>query len=385
MGQKIAEVSRNIKKSMRDPQRRKAWQIGIGISTLALFVLSTVVVNNTLQAANLAIGNYGYYGGTYGYNTTTTSSDAAPAAPTALSCSTGSNSATCSWTAPTMTTDATAIATGGGSVASYNISYNTSAAPSSCTAATATTSSTASVTLASLTSGTTYFIGVCAVDNNGNSSAILTGSFAVGTSSTASGSTGGGGGVSSGTVSGEIVTVAPDVSSTPAGPGVTVAPAPATVVTQVQNSATEFGVTLSATDLAAAANFVNSGTTAATVRLGSGERLALVRDQLETLGRISVLALEQLAAGQKPTVRSLSKEQSQLPKVLAAFEKVFGRRPNFRNAADDLRWNTLMYRVRFPRDLAKERTGIARFKVVFGRIPTSPLDWAVVRAIGYVR
>jgi hypothetical protein len=61
-----------------------------------------------------------------------------------------------------------------------------------------------------------------------------------------------------------------------------------------------------------------------------------------------------------------------------------GHAPNFQDAAEDLAWNTMMYRIRFPRDLVKEQKGITRFKTIFKRLPTSPLDWAEVRALGYV-
>ena len=111
--------------------------------------------------------------------------------------------------------------------------------------------------------------------------------------------------------------------------------------------------------------------------------MALVRDQLQTLGRISVAALEQLASGQKPTVRDLAKEQAQVGQVLSVFIKLTGHRPNFKNSKEDLAWNTLMYRVRFARDLTKEKVGITKFKMILGGVPTTPLDWATVRAWGY--
>ena len=111
--------------------------------------------------------------------------------------------------------------------------------------------------------------------------------------------------------------------------------------------------------------------------------MALVRDQLQTLGRISVAALEQLASGQKPTVRDLAKEQAQVGRVQRYYKLLMGRNPNFQELKEDLAWNTMIYRVRFARNLAKERVGIVKFKATFGRIPTSPLDWATVRAWGY--
>ena len=111
--------------------------------------------------------------------------------------------------------------------------------------------------------------------------------------------------------------------------------------------------------------------------------MALVRDQLETLGRVSLTALEQLANGQKPADRNLPKEQAQVGRVQRYYKLLMGRNPNFQEPKEDLAWNTMIYRVRFARNLAKERVGIVKFKATFGRIPTSPLDWATVRAWGY--
>src|SRR3990167_6291557 len=98
MGEKIQELSKNIGKSIKDPAQKKAWQGVIGIGVFVLFVFSSLLVNRIVQAINQSAGNYGYYGGTYGYNTSTTSSDDIPAAPGSLSCSaSNSGNATCTW------------------------------------------------------------------------------------------------------------------------------------------------------------------------------------------------------------------------------------------------------------------------------------------------
>lgn len=395
MWQKLANIL------FKNSQSKKTWQGGVGIMIFILFIFSSVIVNRTVQALNQTAGNYGYYGGTYGYNASTTSSDAVPAAPTSLSSSVTTTTSSLSWTAPTLTTTGTAISTGSGSISSYQLHYSTSSL-SSCSGGTSSTPTSASTSLSGLTASTTYYVAVCAVDNNSNASSALTGSFATS-------AVGGGGGTSGGISSGAITTPTP--TALPTTPTVPTVPATTTVLsptvaadgaqlaaqqgltrdtaaegqnqTKVQQSVTEFKVTLSATDVTIASNFITYGISTATKNLGSGERLALVRDQLETLGKVSLTALEQLANGQKPTERSLNKEQAQLGKVLQAFEKLLGRRPNFKIASEDLAWNTMMYRVRFKRDLNKERGGITKFRAVFKRTPTSPLDWASVRAWGY--
>ncbi len=406
MGYKLTEVSKRVKQSMEDPGKKKQFQSAVGIVVFSIFVLSSVVVSRSVQALNQAAGNYGYYSGTYGYNTSTTSSDAPPAASTSLTTSSGTTtSVTLSWTAPTLTTVGTAISTGSGSISSYNIYYGTSSI-SSCSGSSSTTSTSTSVSLSSLTAGTIYYVGVCAVDNNSNEGSALTGSFT--TQSSGGGTsivTGGGGGTTTGTTyptgettstTGETATVAPvttdvlsDANTLSSQMGVTRnTTAETTNTTSVNNSATEFGVALTSTQIVQAANFVTYGTSTATQKLGSGERLALVRDALDTLDRFPnspTTFFEQLATGQKPTDRNLTREVVQLRQVLPMWEKLMGRRPNFKNAKEDLAWNTMMYRVRFtPRDLVKERVGITKFRSVFGRTPTSPLNWAAVRAWGYV-
>lgn len=154
--------------------------------------------------------------------------------------------------------------------------------------------------------------------------------------------------------------------------------------TKVVASAKEFKITLGGTDLAVASNFVAYGTSTATIALGSGERLALLRDQFETLGRVSVGALEQLAVGTIPTDRNLPKEQAAAARVLANFKRMVNHAPNFKVAKENLAWNTLMYRIRFTRDVSKEKVGIVKFKALFNRNPKTPMEWAIVRAWGYV-
>jgi hypothetical protein len=146
-----------------------------------------------------------------------------------------------------------------------------------------------------------------------------------------------------------------------------------------------FSVTASATQTAAITNFVVYGISNATIKLGAGERRALVRDYLETVVRPDVVwsDIEKLATGQKPVSRNLKQEQAQVARVLATFKSLVGHTPNFKNAKEDLAWNTMMYRIRFTRDLAKEQAGIVKFKAIFGRTPSTPLAWATVRAWGY--
>jgi len=135
------------------------------------------------------------------------------------------------------------------------------------------------------------------------------------------------------------------------------------------------------------ANFVTYGSSEATQNLGSGERRAVLRDYLETVGRANVVwsDVERMTAGLKPLDRNLSKEQGQLSRVLKNFELMYGHRPNFKDSKDDLAWNTLMYRIRFNRNLNLEKEGIVDFQKTYKRLPKTPFEWSIVRSFGYVQ
>ncbi len=181
---------------------------------------------------------------------------------------------------------------------------------------------------------------------------------------------------------GEASSPAP-VTDAPTAPS---APASNQARTQVSSDATSFRVTLAPQDQERLASFVDTGTSQATQALGSGERRALVRDALDTMGRAPTQTdLERLAQGQIPQTRNLTREREQLPRARSTFRTIYGRDPNFQNAQENLAWNTLMYRIRFTRDLAQEREGITTFRQTFRRAPSDPFQWAVVRVLGYVR
>lgn len=155
--------------------------------------------------------------------------------------------------------------------------------------------------------------------------------------------------------------------------------------TKIIASLKQFKLTATDDQKTAMTNFVTYGASDATIGLGSGERLALLRDYADTVKRTEInwADIERITTGQKPVDRNLTSEQAQVSKVLALFKKISGHTPNFQNSAEDLAWNTMMYRIRFDRDLTKEAAGIKLFKQKIGRTPTTPLDWATVRALGY--
>ncbi len=157
--------------------------------------------------------------------------------------------------------------------------------------------------------------------------------------------------------------------------------------TDVQRDARAFGVrNLDAASQERLVTFVAYGLTPETARLGAGERRAIVRDAYETMRTVpSVADLERLARGQVPQARNLTEERRQSTRALATFRTVFGHAPDYQNPTENLAWNTLLYRIRFPRELGRERAGIREFRALFRREPQDPFQWAVVRVLGYVQ
>lgn len=157
------------------------------------------------------------------------------------------------------------------------------------------------------------------------------------------------------------------------------------VLPKVNADLTEFKLSGTAEQKTAMTNFVTYGVSGSTIKLGEGERRAVLRDYLDTVKRAEVKwdDVERITTGQKPVGRNIDNEVAQLPQVLKTFETIVGHRPNFKDTAEDLAWNTMMYRIRFTRDLNQERHGIGEFQATFRRNPKSPLDWATVRALGY--
>lgn len=149
---------------------------------------------------------------------------------------------------------------------------------------------------------------------------------------------------------------------------------------------TEFHVMVTPAVMDQTTKFIVYGT-AVTKSLGAGERRALVRDVLETIQRLDIPLsdFDRVASGQIPKTRNVTNEKVQLTRVRTNFRTIFGHDPNFKDATENLAWNTLMYRIRFPRDLIMERQGITRFKNLYKKQPTTPLMWAIVRLLGYVK
>ena len=124
-----------------------------------------------------------------------------------------------------------------------------------------------------------------------------------------------------------------------------------------------------------------------TIKLGQGERRAVVRDYLETVHRSDFVwsDIERMTNGQIPLVRNLAIERANVASALPVFRRLFKHAPKFKNAKENLAWNTLLYRIRFPRNLAKEANGTKAYVAIYKHNPKTPFDWSVVRVLGYVK
>ncbi len=261
-----------------------------------------------------------------------------------------------------------------------------------------TSSTWSTLTVPALTCGTSYSFAVIARNVEEIESATSTAS-AVATSACASAPTSGGGGGGGGAVgggggaSGPIQTFFTTIqipvltlpTSTPVAPPT---PAPSSPVPAPVDSAPTIPVAPTAPALTLE-QFIAAGGNAGSRALGRGEREAVIRDLQEILGRtaanLPVADLDRISNGEIPLTRNMAYERSMVPRALATFRTIFGRAPNFQNQAENLAWNTLMYRIRFPRNLVLEREGIVEYRRTFRGTPQTPFQWAVVRVLGYVQ
>ncbi|MFA5750536.1 MAG: hypothetical protein WC895_04970, partial [Candidatus Shapirobacteria bacterium] len=127
--------------------------------------------------------------------------------------------------------------------------------------------------------------------------------------------------------------------------------AEAAVLPQVNADAKEFSLTLSVVQSQSIMNFIVYGISSSTIKLGQGERRAIIRDYMETVHRGDIIwsDIERMTNGQIPISRNLVIERSNVAIALPVFRRIFGHNPNFKNPTENLAWNTLLYRIRFPR------------------------------------
>lgn len=269
-----------------------------------------------------------------------------------------------------------------------------------------------SVTVSSLTCATAYSFVVDArngdhvVSATSTAGSVTTNACPVVVSSGGGGGGGGGGSISplqtifdqprlpTSTINTPVIILpppAPIPGQTPAPNSIQLPPEPASPATPasraiILGNAQTSNIQLTEQQQEALAAFIDHGADPATTQLGAGERQAIIRDLFDTLHRSPTIEdLVRNANGQIPNSRNLTQERLQLPRVRQTFRTLYHHDPNFQNQEENLAWNTLMYRIRFPRNLTAERTGITEYRQLFHRNPQDPFQWATVRALGYVQ
>ncbi len=172
--------------------------------------------------------------------------------------------------------------------------------------------------------------------------------------------------------------VAPSAPTTPA-------PTPSTPVTPVAPVLPEAVITPVAPPIFTQQDFFINGTPA-TKTLGQREREALWRDYVAVYDtEPTASALDVMATGQVPLV-DIAAEKSQAKNVLPYWRAITGKRTLVPVSTWGFSvYNTLVYRLRYERDLKKEAVGIKQFKKTFRRNPATPVEWASVRAWAYIK
>ncbi len=129
----------------------------------------------------------------------------------------------------------------------------------------------------------------------------------------------------------------------------------------------------------AALNFVAYGTKS-TEKLGIGERAGVLRSYQYAFGKLPQIAddwqdVVNIATNQLPIKRSSKAEQS----AQIAVRKIYGK-------LDNQSVMFIAYGLRPEvRDIKKERTELRRFGIIFGKMPSSVLEWNIFRKLVYQR
>jgi hypothetical protein len=399
---------------------------------LATYTFTTLIPNTVYSFRVAATGTYGI--SSYATNVTTTTHALMSAGVTTLT--TGQTSFTLVVLAdadglnPTSTTYSVLVAPAGNLGAGYYI--DASGANNGSTAVWQTTSSWYGIAISSLTCNTSYDIVVSSknsagVHNDGlgeyRTTRLATSACSTVASQSNGGGTGGGGGgylppapavttttttttstvpstsPTSTTQTSFWIPPTPETTLTPEvkrdstqSPMPTTSPAPLTkqenkdlarVLKQLRLDLRTYGVKAKKEDEDRLALFILRGTTEKSVKIGERERAGVVRDAIDLLvtATFPISDLERMIDGLPMNSRNLKREKQLMPDVARVFKVIMKRTLNLKKEADLPIYNAIMYRVRIPRDLTQEAMTTKVFIKLFRHRPSTPFDWAVLRAV----
>jgi len=132
------------------------------------------------------------------------------------------------------------------------------------------------------------------------------------------------------------------------------------------------------------ARYIESGTKS-TARLGSGERAGTINSFKTAFDKLPATLDDwrdviMIANGRWPSRIGLKAEE----RARVSFEKIYLRQPDGKNGPDANAIAVAAYGLRpVKRAIDSEKFAIAAFISIYGKNPTDPTDWDLVRAIAY--
>jgi hypothetical protein len=136
-----------------------------------------------------------------------------------------------------------------------------------------------------------------------------------------------------------------------------------------------------------AKQFITYGSDVNTVKLGKGERAAVINSYVQAYGKFpetqgEIRDVLRIANGRFPATTN---PQAEL-RARLVFQKIYDRVPNTNNANDNAAVAILTYGLKqqaVNRNLSSERSAIAIFRRIFNQDPVSTEEWNMVQTIAY--
>ncbi|HOZ53594.1 MAG TPA: hypothetical protein PK142_02865 [bacterium] len=134
-------------------------------------------------------------------------------------------------------------------------------------------------------------------------------------------------------------------------------------------------------------NFINNGVDNNTIRLGKGERMAVISSYQLAFGKMPESDMEindviKIANGRWPSITNLNAEN----KAKNEFKNIYKRAANMNNANDNAAITIMAYGLRQRaenRNLNSESAGLKTFRAIYNRLPQNTNDWNILQAITY--
>ena len=144
---------------------------------------------------------------------------------------------------------------------------------------------------------------------------------------------------------------------------------------------------LSEKSQAAINKFITYGVDANTVKLGAGERAAVINSYKAAFDKLPETEAEladaiKIANGRWPSMTNDAAEK----KAKEQFQKIYKKIADMNNANDNAAIKVMAYGLRQKaenRNLNSEKAGIKIFKDIFGSVPKTTEDWNTMQAITY--